>query len=332
MTTRPHDALFRGVFSERELAVSELCSLLPRAIVDALDWTTLEVEPGSFIDAELSERQSDLLYRIRIHERDEAAFVYVLQEHQSEPDADMPFRLLRYLVRIWERFRKEQPRVALPPILPIVVSHSARGWTVPERFESTLGFHGTDELLLPHTPKFSYLVLDLATFSDEALSKRFEPFIALIFRALRDVRELGVIHFVLRELATFRDIGRSQRRERLRMLYRYLLVLAEAQEKRSIIKLVSDNEPVESEGIMYSAAQSLIDEGFELGIEKGIEKGRVEGRVEGQIEVLRRQLRLKFPRASKSAFSRLDNATAAELETWCERIVTATTLDEVFAP
>ena len=123
-------------------------------------------------------------------------------------------------------------------------------------------------------------------------------------------------------------------------MHQYLLRHSEAPEKQRVIKLVSDNEPTESEGIMYSAAQRLIDEGMEKGIQKGMEKGIQKGmekgiqkgRLEGQVALLRRQLQLKFPRAPKSAFSRLDGAGASELEAWSERIVTATTLEEVFAP
>ena len=33
-----------------------------------------------------------------------AAFVYVLIEHQSSPDPMMPLRMLRYVMRIWERW------------------------------------------------------------------------------------------------------------------------------------------------------------------------------------------------------------------------------------
>lgn len=335
MTSQPHDALFRAVFSQQDLAASELRALLPVDVGEALDWSSLEVMPGTYIDGRLKRRQSDLLYRVGFHGSEKPALIYVLQEHQSRADPEMPFRLLRYLVRIWEGFRKDHPQSALPPIVPVVVSHSEGGWGAPQSFERMVDFHGMQEALLPHTPRFSYILLDLAKVSDEELNQRFEAFIALIFRALRDARRLGVLAFVMRELATFRDLGRSQRKEALLLLYRYLLVLTSALDKPSIIKLVSDNEPIESEGMMYSAAQSLIDEGIERGIEKGIEKGIErgieKGRVEGETDMLRRQLRLKFPKASRQELAPLDNATSEQLRAWSERFVTANTIDEVFA-
>jgi predicted transposase YdaD len=38
--------------------------------------------------------------------------VYVLLEHQSSPDGLMAFRMLRYVVRIWDEFLRIVPSVA----------------------------------------------------------------------------------------------------------------------------------------------------------------------------------------------------------------------------
>jgi predicted transposase YdaD len=42
----------------------------------------------------------------------------LLFEHQSSPDAAMPFRLLRYVVRIWERWRRDHPATTTLPFVP----------------------------------------------------------------------------------------------------------------------------------------------------------------------------------------------------------------------
>ena len=57
-----------------------------------LDFATLAVYPGSFVDEELQHTHSDLLYAVRTR-TGEGGLVYVLFEHQSSPDATMPFRL-----------------------------------------------------------------------------------------------------------------------------------------------------------------------------------------------------------------------------------------------
>ena len=42
----------------------------------------------------------------------------------------MAFRLLQYMMRIWEDLRRREPeRSQLPAILPVVLHHSSTGWT-----------------------------------------------------------------------------------------------------------------------------------------------------------------------------------------------------------
>ena len=76
------------------------------------------LEPVSYIDEELVERRTDLLFRADIAGT-EACF-YLLFEHQSEPDARMPFRLLRYMIRIWEQIERASEGKVLPAIIPVV--------------------------------------------------------------------------------------------------------------------------------------------------------------------------------------------------------------------
>jgi hypothetical protein len=76
--------------------------VLPADLVDRLDLDRLARVSGSFVDTTLRWRHSDLLFTAPLDGHD--AFVYVLVEHQSNTDALMPFRMLRYMVRIWDRY------------------------------------------------------------------------------------------------------------------------------------------------------------------------------------------------------------------------------------
>src|SRR6187431_719506 len=95
-TPTPHDALLKSVFRNPENAASELRLVLPERISALIDWSSLELCPGSFIDPQLIERHTDLLFSVRCGARE--ARIYILFEHQSTPDGVMPFRLLRYIV------------------------------------------------------------------------------------------------------------------------------------------------------------------------------------------------------------------------------------------
>ena len=53
----------KAVFSQPENAADEFRAMLPKRVSDATDWPTLVLEPGSFVDENLSEKQSDFTAR-----------------------------------------------------------------------------------------------------------------------------------------------------------------------------------------------------------------------------------------------------------------------------
>jgi predicted transposase YdaD len=83
-----------------------------------------------------------------------------------------------------------------------------------------------------------------------------------------------------------------------------------------------------------SAAQKLIDqgrsEGRSEGREQGRKEGRNEGRIEGQAEMLLRQLAARFGAPPPAIAACVRTASVEELGRWAERILTATSLEDVF--
>lgn len=102
------------------------------------------------------------------------ALVYVLLEHQSTSDAWMAFRLLGYLVRIWERWLTDQPRTkALPVIVPVVLYHGAQPWSAPLALDALLDIpEAVRPAIAPHVLRFTYLVDDLSEVPDDRLRSR----------------------------------------------------------------------------------------------------------------------------------------------------------------
>jgi predicted transposase/invertase (TIGR01784 family) len=327
MSKQPHDGLFKAIFGQLDYAREELRSLLPTEISAAIDWSTLSLEPGTFVDAQLSERETDLLYRMQLNERD--AHVYVLFEHQSEVDARMPFRLLRYEIRIWEAWEKANPGAPLPPIIPIVLSQAKGGWTAATNFESALALQGAPAALLRFVPKFDYLVDDIGLSTDQALDLRLSKLLSFTMKLLRDLRERGVV--VLWEQAdAFRSLEENNLpTQTLGALIRYIVVVTE--DARSVQRFLEHHELKKSEAVMRSIAQQWIDEGIERGIEQGIERGIEQGIPRGVRVTLRKLLLLKFPTASDAALARLEDVDLSTLEKWSERVLWATSIEDVFA-
>ena len=101
---QPHDKIVKATFSDIPTARAFLQAELPASLVPHIDWSTLRLESGSHIDAELSASSSDLLYTARLG--GDPAYIYILFEHQSTEDPRMALRMLSYILRIWERFAK----------------------------------------------------------------------------------------------------------------------------------------------------------------------------------------------------------------------------------
>jgi hypothetical protein len=63
----------------------------------------------------------------------------------------------------------------------------------------------------------------------------------------------------------------------------------------------------------------------------GRAEGLADGRAQGERLLLQRQLTRKFGELAAAARERLERASVAELESWGERVLSASTLDEVFS-
>ncbi|NKY55961.1 DUF4351 domain-containing protein [Nocardia flavorosea] len=61
-------------------------------------------------------------------------------------------------------------------------------------------------------------------------------------------------------------------------------------------------------------------------------EGRVQGRAEGEARVLLKLLAAKFGTLPTETVHRIRSADTDELETWTPRVLTATSLDEIFTP
>ncbi|MEZ4727644.1 MAG: Rpn family recombination-promoting nuclease/putative transposase [Caldilineaceae bacterium] len=132
--SNPHDRFFREVFSRMDLSREFLSKQLPAPIAATLDFATLALRPASFLDEELQQYFSDLLFRVNL-QTGQTAYVYILLEHKSYIEWFTGLQLLRYKVEIWEQVRKEekakaartekrkkkQQRAKLPPIFPLVI-------------------------------------------------------------------------------------------------------------------------------------------------------------------------------------------------------------------
>ncbi|MEZ4374505.1 MAG: Rpn family recombination-promoting nuclease/putative transposase [Polyangiaceae bacterium] len=109
---QPHDLLVKQIFGDPKHARIELEAVLPPAVVAALDWSTLEVLPETFIDPAFAKTQADLLFRIQLagHE----ARIYVVFEHKSDAKAETLVQVGGYVVDVLERYFRRGGKLPAP--------------------------------------------------------------------------------------------------------------------------------------------------------------------------------------------------------------------------
>jgi predicted transposase YdaD len=163
-----HDAFFKQVLSEPALAGTFLREHLPPDVAILLSPEPPELVAGSFVDEELRQHRSDLLFRVQLKVgRD--AFAYVLTEHKSSPDPSARLQLLRYVVRVLTHwYDRNQQQLPLPPVLPLLAHQGPEGWTFSCEFVDLFGT--VPESLVLYLPSFRHALVDLAPMDDSTLS------------------------------------------------------------------------------------------------------------------------------------------------------------------
>ena len=129
----PHDAVFRSSFRDLEVAENFFRYCLPEKLRKHIDFKTLEITDGTYVDEKLKDRHSDIVYKIKI--QGFPAFLYFLFEHQSKPDPMMLFRLVCYAVNLLKEYVDQHPKTRiLPIVMPLVLYHGKEKWTCPMHF------------------------------------------------------------------------------------------------------------------------------------------------------------------------------------------------------
>lgn len=119
-TASPHDVLFKQFLAHPETAHDLLQRHLPPAVLDICDLSTLRLESGSMIEEELRACYSDVLYSLRIDDSD--GYVFFLIDHQSSPDRNTAFRLLKYALDTMQR-HLDAGHDELPVVVPVLLYH-----------------------------------------------------------------------------------------------------------------------------------------------------------------------------------------------------------------
>lgn len=217
LPNKPHDHLFKSTFTDPRIASDYIRNFLPKELTSKLDLTTLQLAPTSYVNPELDEYLSDVVYRCNYGE--ESLILSVLFEHKSSPDGIIYLQLLRYLLEAWDQQPKKMEGLEI--IIPIVVYHGKKKW---EKRDFLSHFPGVDTLLSPYIPNFRYLLTDLGDWSDEALMTIRAGLIKNVLLILKHYHEEGYIQHSINRLFwdTESYLGDPSQKRHFDAFWRYL--------------------------------------------------------------------------------------------------------------
>ena len=333
----PHDSLFKWVFSEPEHAEGELKLLLPPEVSQRIDWNTLERLPTSFIDEEFSKRHADVAFTVELGGR--KLVLYLLLEHQSSSDPLMVRRLLTYMDRFWDEHLKHHPTAQrLPAIIPMVVHHSEHGWQPTLHFEQLYDLDPqTLALVKPHLPSFSYLLDDLSTARSDELKERVMTALGRVtLLCLSQSRKQADL---LPELSRWQQllvkvIQSDNGVAALAAVVRYILHTSETKPE-GLRKLFRQLGPKVEEAYMTGAQiltqQARAGRRRPKGAQKARPKGAQKAKQKAKPSSSSSSSSSNSASSTRSRRLTIRVASSDKLDRFAERVITASSLDEVFA-
>ncbi len=136
-----HDEFFKSMMKDLSLSQDFIKTRLPEKVLRFMALPTVEIKDSSFIDALLNESRSDILFSVQRKDSEAKALVYVLCEHQSRPDALMPFRVMYYIMQILRQhvLQHKANALPLPLVYPIVVYNGISPWLYDTSFFGQFG-------------------------------------------------------------------------------------------------------------------------------------------------------------------------------------------------
>ncbi len=245
----------------------------------------------------------------------------------------MALRLLTYLGLLYQDLQKSNSLPddgKLPPVLPLVLYNGRRKWNAAINISDLI--QDVSGGLAKYRPDFQYLLLEENSYNLDNLPAH--NLASAIFRLEQSQRPEDV-RAVVKCLVQWLESPQqaSIRRAFTVWINRVLLpVRMPGQEVPQV------NDLLEVENILAERVKEWTmewkEEGLQKGLQKGLQMGRLEGRQEGRQEgfsqMLYRQLTKKIGPISTEIENNLNNADQEQPLLWSERILTASSLGDIF--
>lgn len=314
-----HDKFFKENFTIKDNAIDFVQGVLPEEILEVLDTTSLTLANTSYIDQQLDEYFSDVVYDCSTKDKRNKLQISFLFEHKSYQDPLIRVQLLNYIAKTWDTQGKQNKQDKrdkqgkqnkqnkhdkrgkqgkqgkqsndISLVIPIVLYHGLKNWQV-RKFRDY--FVGLPKVFYRFVPEFDYLLVDLSKYSnkqikDGSFTKAQLKLALLLMKNILDEKELA------KNLNVFFEICKQYFEEEsgLRFLESVFKYLSTTELKQENIITAVNKVSEKGENVIMTLATKLREE------------GEVKGEVKGLLEAIEMGLDFKFSTAGLDLFEKI---------------------------
>ncbi|WGM03442.1 Rpn family recombination-promoting nuclease/putative transposase [Arsenophonus nasoniae] len=282
-TTTPHDSVFKQFLSEKETAKDFFDIWLPDEIKALCNLDSLKVESGSFVDREMKNYQSDILYSVSTTKG--SGYIYVLIEAQSTPDKLIAWRLMRYSMAAMHK-HLEAGHKELPLVFPILFYTGEKS---PHPYSTNWFDCFHDRKLAKRIYTNPFRLADVTTLDDGEIMKHKRMALLILIQKHIRRRDMTELLDSIVKLLSYNYYTDNQ----VITMFNYLIQEGNAQKPMEFITEIA-KQSEKHEGALMTIAQALRQEGLQEGLQKGklegyqlgkndgVQEGKLEGKLEGE--------------------------------------------------
>jgi predicted transposase YdaD len=327
--------------------VRELLQLTGTELIDLIDLERLTRSRTTFVARDFRHVEADIVLQApvrssRHRNRVRSVVVYILIEHQSEPDALMILRLLDYTIQVY-RHQVRHPRSAQPgrqrrldPVLPIVLYTGTAAW---ESLGTMHDLVALGDVFKDVVPSFEPLFLNVGALAQEVIESRgggLGPVLRLLQQRKSRLAEFqALLARTIERLEGLAEADQARWRDLLTYLhalvYNQRHVAEQPKLQQAILDSVRAVDRREETGQMAKTiAEALIERGARQGKREGRREGRREGEWHARQQTLLRLLGQRFGELPPEVMATIEATRDIErLDAWLDRLATAKRLADV---
>ena len=319
--------------------VEGLLQIVASDLADQLDFDQLQQVNQSFIPDNLRKQESYVIYLVpfRFEELGDV-WVYLLIEHQSVPSPVMGFRILFYMVNIWDAQRRGWEDAKVPesewhfrPIIPIVFYTGSQTWEMPITMEVVTDL---PQALGRFIPTFDVLFLNVKGEDVPDFLHQGHPF-RLLLELIRQEDATKVdFEAVLRQVVqVLRELPEESPQWSRAMYYLVLLIYHRrpTDEREALMDVVAQTlverrQIEEVQDMTQTIAEYFIQEGEERGEKRGEKRGELRAKREAVLKLLQ----LRFDSIPPSLIKKIKSVRRVDrLNTLFDQAATAESISEI---